>query len=206
MEIALCYMYTIVPVPYRYSTGSGGSVLVSAVRSSNPSSTCSTRPSTGTVRTGRNPAWNMQDVFAAVANSVSVKTFLAITAIRNLNCRQFDFKTAFLNADIPPGVDYYVEQPHGLEQSHDKERLVWKLRKALYGLRKSPLYWFMTILPMMKDLGFEEFGSDMCLFKHKENGALVVLYVDDLLISAKDDTTIEAIAKALGERYELKEC
>ena len=53
--IALCYMYTIVPVPYRYSTGSRGSVPVSAVRSSNPSSTCSTRPSTGTVRTGRNP-------------------------------------------------------------------------------------------------------------------------------------------------------
>ena len=28
--IALCYMYTIVPVPYRYSTGSRGSVPVSA--------------------------------------------------------------------------------------------------------------------------------------------------------------------------------
>jgi hypothetical protein len=40
---------------YRYRTGSRGSVPVSAVRSSNPSSTCSTRPSTGTVRTGRNP-------------------------------------------------------------------------------------------------------------------------------------------------------
>ena len=32
----------------------------------------------------------------------------------------------------------------------------------------------------------------MCLFKHKEM-ALVVLYVDDLLISAEDDTIIEAI-------------
>lgn len=41
----------------------------------------------------------------------------------------------------------------------------------------------------MKDLGFDEFGSDMCLFKHKENEALVVLYVDDLLISTENDTT-----------------
>ena len=32
MEIALCYIYLIVPVPYRYSTGSRGSVPVSAVR------------------------------------------------------------------------------------------------------------------------------------------------------------------------------
>ena len=37
--------------------------------------------------------------------------------------------------------------------------------------------WFMTILLVMKDLRFEEFGSDMFLFKHKENGALVVLCV-----------------------------
>jgi len=56
---------------------------------------------------------------------------------------------------------------------------------------------------MMKELGFEQYGSDMCLFKHKENRALVVLYVDDLLISAEDDITIEAIAKELGERYML---
>ena len=63
MEIALCYIDIIVPVPYRYSTGSRGSVPVSAVRSSNPSSTCSTRPSTGTVRTGRNPG---DDCFGVV--------------------------------------------------------------------------------------------------------------------------------------------
>src|ERR1700735_4475636 len=66
MEIALCYIYTIVPVPYRYSTGSRGSVPVSAVRISNPSSTCSTRPSTGTVRTGRNPG-EREDVISLLA-------------------------------------------------------------------------------------------------------------------------------------------
>ena len=36
MEIAFCYIDIIVPVPYRYSTGSRGSLPVSAVRSSNP--------------------------------------------------------------------------------------------------------------------------------------------------------------------------
>jgi hypothetical protein len=52
----------------------------------------------------------------------------------------------------------------------------------------------MAILPVIKDLGFDEFGSDMCLSKHKENEALVVLYVDDLLISTENDTTIESWA------------
>jgi hypothetical protein len=72
MEIALCYMYTIVPVPYRYRTGSRGSVPVSAVRSSNPSSTCSTRPSTGTVRTGRNPGNQYQVLPASRISPVIV--------------------------------------------------------------------------------------------------------------------------------------
>jgi len=36
-------------------------------------------------------------------------------------------------------------------------------------------------------LRIPEIGSDICLLNHKENEALVVLYVDDLLISAEDD-------------------
>jgi len=102
------------------------------------------------------------------------------------------------------GVD--DEMLHGLEQGHNKGRSVGKLRKASYGLCKSALCRFMIILPMMKELGLEQYGSDMCLFKHKENRALVVLYVDDLLISAEDDITIEAIAKELGERLHAHVC
>jgi hypothetical protein len=36
-------------------------------------------------------SWSMQNVFTAVANSVSVKTFLAITEIQNFNYRHYDF-------------------------------------------------------------------------------------------------------------------
>lgn len=40
-------------------------------------------------------------------NGVTVKTFLAIVAVKDLECMQFDFKTAFLNASeevAPEGV------------------------------------------------------------------------------------------------------
>jgi hypothetical protein len=33
-----------------------------------------------------------------------------------LECSQFNFKTLILNAWIPPGTDYFVEQPHVLEK------------------------------------------------------------------------------------------
>ena len=48
-------------------------------------------------------SWDTEDVYAAVANAASVKLFLAIMAVMNLKCHQFDFNTAFLNALIPDG-------------------------------------------------------------------------------------------------------
>jgi Reverse transcriptase (RNA-dependent DNA polymerase) len=70
---------------------------------------------------------------------------MALTAVKDLECYQFDFKTAFLNAWIPYGTDYFVEQPHDLEKK--SIGMVCKLQKALYGLRRSPLYWFQAIMP-----------------------------------------------------------
>jgi hypothetical protein len=147
-------------------------------------------------------SWKAQDLYAAVVNAVTVKTFLAIVATEDLECLQFDFKTAFLNAKIPDDAEYYVEPPPGLSTPYGK---VCKLKKALYGLRESPLYWFLAIKPVLEELGFESLPSDFCLFRHKTTGALIVLYVDDLLIAAKSKTIIEAVRDGLMARYEMKE-
>lgn len=147
-------------------------------------------------------SWKAQDVYAAVVNSVTVKTFFALTAIKNLECAQFDFKTAFLNANIPEDAEYYVASPPGLEKPRG---MVCKLKKALYGLRQSPLYWFMAIKPVMEGLGFDSLPSDLCLFRHRENGALVVLYVDDLLVSATSMAIITKIRDGLKAKYDIKE-
>ncbi|KAL2137530.1 hypothetical protein VTI28DRAFT_9215 [Corynascus sepedonium] len=117
-------------------------------------------------------------------------------------CYQFDFKTAFLNTPIPDGTKYYVEPPPGLGKPSG---YVCKLNKALYGLRQSPLYWFLAIKPVMESLGFNALSSDLCLFRHKQTGALVVLYVDDLLIAAINAGIINGIRDRLRAIYDLKE-
>lgn len=146
-------------------------------------------------------SWSMEDLYSAVANSVSVKVFMALTAVQDFHCHQFDFKWAFLNADILEGHDYYVRQPPGLPA---KPGMVWKLRKALYGLRRSPLYWFQTITPILEKIGMEPFASDVCLFRNKKTGTLLILYVDDLLISAKTVEEINRIRSDLESHYDLK--
>jgi hypothetical protein len=80
-----------------------------------------------------------------------------------LECHQFDFKTAFLNATIPEGKEYYIQPPEGLGKPHG---IVYKLKRALYGLRQSPIYWLITVKPVIENIGFEALDSNTYLFKH----------------------------------------
>lgn len=62
-------------------------------------------------------------------------------AIReNLVSHQMDVKTAYLNAAID--TEIYMEQPEGSEvEPSTNEKLVWKLKKSLYGFKQSGRNW-----------------------------------------------------------------
>ena len=53
-----------------------------------------------------------------------------------------DVKTAFLNGDLEEEI--YMDQPEG-SMAEDKESLVCKLSKTLYGLKQSPMAWYKKI-------------------------------------------------------------
>src|SRR5438045_3071273 len=55
---------------------------------------------------------NEEETFAAVINMVMVKIFFIIIVILNWECLQFDFETAFLNAELE-GKNIYIRQPQG---------------------------------------------------------------------------------------------
>jgi hypothetical protein len=146
-------------------------------------------------------SWAAQDVYAAVVNSASVKLFFTFVAVLNLECYQYDVVTAFLNAQCK-GDPIYVEQPHGFT---DGTKRVCQLNRALYGLRKAPLWWFETICAALKKHGFEPMTSDLCLFKNDKLSALLLLYVDDILVAAPQIDGIQQIKDILLSYYELKE-
>ena len=112
-------------------------------------------------------SWAIQDTYVAVANATSLRVFITLAAIKNLEIHQFDFDTAYLNATIPPGTNIYVEQPQGFARNPD---LVCRLKNALHGLRRSALYWFKTLTPVMWKLGWEPFDSDICSLSMKSLG------------------------------------
>jgi len=74
------------------------------------------------------------DSFAPVARMESVRV-LALAAQEGWPVHHMDMKSAFLNGDLKEEV--YVRQPPGFAVAGEEDK-VYRLRKALYGLRQAP--------------------------------------------------------------------
>ena len=70
--------------------------------------------------------------FAPVAKMEAIQMFLAYACSRKIKVYQMDVKSAFLNGELEEEV--YIEQPEGFLLSQ-KEDCVYRLKKALYGLK-----------------------------------------------------------------------
>jgi Reverse transcriptase (RNA-dependent DNA polymerase) len=75
--------------------------------------------------------------------------------------------------------------------------------KALYGLRSSGLCWHQRFADVLRDLRFNPCKAEQDIWMRETNGLYeyIGLYVDDLLIAAKDP---EEIVKALREVHKFK--
>ena len=72
------------------------------------------------------------DTYSPVTRINSIRMVLAIAALRDLEVRQMDVKTTFLNGDL--NKEIYMEQPEGFS-APGQERKVRRLVKSLYGLK-----------------------------------------------------------------------
>ncbi|KAM0021247.1 putative RNA-directed DNA polymerase [Helianthus debilis subsp. tardiflorus] len=81
---------------------------------------------------------DFEDAFAPVARMETIRLILAIAATNGWLVHHLDVKSAFLYGDLKEEV--YVSQPTGYEVK-GKENLVYRLNKALYGLRQAPRAW-----------------------------------------------------------------
>ena len=99
----------------------------------------------------------------------------------------------------------YIEQPQGFE-TNDREYYVFKLKKALYGIKKSPRAWYERIDGFLMISGFTNSKEESTLYYKLENDGLMILllYVDDLFLTGKDKL-INECKKKLAVEFEMKD-
>ncbi|KAG8474589.1 hypothetical protein CXB51_031229 [Gossypium anomalum] len=151
------------------------------------------------------PGVDFTDVFSPVVKHSSIRALLGIVAMHDLELEQLDVKTAFLHGELEE--DIYMQQPEGFTVS-EKEDYVCLLKKSLYGLKQSPRQWYKRFDSFMTSHDFKRSSFDSCVyFKKNNDGSFVylLLYVDDMLIAAKDKGEIRKVKAQLSEEFEMKD-
>ena len=113
-----------------------------------------------------------------------------------------DIITAFLNGDI--NKDIFMEIPDGFPGAGNPT-LVCKINRALYGLKQAPKAWYDKINNWLHNLGLTRSTNNPNLYYRRRQGKLTILllYVDDLLITSDDEPTITDLKAKLHHTFEM---
>ncbi|XP_049934544.1 retrovirus-related Pol polyprotein from transposon RE1 isoform X1 [Nymphaea colorata] len=144
------------------------------------------------------------DTFSPVARHASLRILLAVAVSKNWSLSQLDVKNAFLYGDLHEEV--YMQQPPGFVAEGECQK-VCRLRKAIYGLKQSPRAWFQKLSENIENEGFRRSSADHSLFvKKTSTGTVIVLvYVDDIIVTGDDDQGISNIKDVLGQHFVTKD-
>ena len=99
-----------------------------------------------------------------------------------------------------------MEQPLGFVAQGEIGK-VCHLRKSLYGLKQSPRAWFGKFSQTVETFGMQKSESDHSVFyKNYSFGIiLLVVYVDDIVITGSDSKGILSLKSFLHSRFYTKD-
>ena len=147
------------------------------------------------------------EVFAPVAKYSSIRLLCVLVTLFGLVLDQMDVVTAFLYGLLDEII--FMRQPQGFTRK-GYENLVCKLLKSIYGLKQSPRQWYKRFDDFMIAQGFLRSVFDPCVYMKKVSNSvfgwiILVLYVDDMLIAAKDESEVAKLKTLLSSEFSMKD-
>ncbi|GJW54521.1 ribonuclease H-like domain, reverse transcriptase, RNA-dependent DNA polymerase [Tanacetum coccineum] len=121
-----------------------------------------------------------------------------------LEVHHLDVKSAFLHGDLKEEV--YVTQPEGFVKRQDNGK-VYRLIKALYGLRQAPRAWNIKLDNTLKSLDFKKCALEQAIYTKtsKDSILLIGVYVDDLIITGTPKKEIDKFKAQMEEKFKMSD-
>jgi hypothetical protein len=138
-----------------------------------------------------------ENTYAATLAGRSFKTLIAIAARFDLELLQYDVVNAFVHTCLPYPI--YMRGPPGYRTTNS----ILQLKKALYGLKESPLLWQKDFTASLHEQGFRQICHEACCYV--KGDVMIFFYVDDIVVACRKDKLSEAKAEVerLGAKYSL---
>ena len=116
-----------------------------------------------------------------------------------------DVKNAFLNGEL--SEELYMKLPLGYSHPPRFPHRVFRLWQALYGLKQAPRAWFAKFSSTISQHGFSSSSFDATLFLRRSGHdiTILLLYVDDMIITGDDMQGIQDLKHFLGRQFEMKD-
>ena len=122
--------------------------------------------------------YTSDDVYASTPSFSSLRILLVMALALGYSILTCDVSTAFLHALLPEEHRVYVMPP--VEVFGAAYGFLWKLKRALYGLRISPNAWQNHFADVVAKLGLNRSMYDPNVYFTL--GLLVLVHVDDLIL------------------------
>jgi hypothetical protein len=142
-----------------------------------------------------------KETYAPTSHRTTLRAFLAEVALHDMELRQLDVKTAFLQSDLEEEV--YVQAPPGFETPG----FVYRIRKALYGLKQAPRAWHAKLKHTLHALGFVPSKADQGFYilDGPDGKVLLLTYVDDLLIASVNTALLESLITRIMGMLDIRD-
>ena len=89
---------------------------------------------------------------------------LALAALNDWVIMGVDVKTAFLYGKLDEEI--YMEQPEGFKVKGHEDK-VFRLRRAIYGLKQASQAWYKELVESVKQFGFKRLSTDTGIFIYR---------------------------------------
>ncbi|GJS54680.1 zinc finger, CCHC-type containing protein [Tanacetum coccineum] len=147
---------------------------------------------------------DFDEVFAPVARIETIRIILALAGSYGWVVHHLDVKSAFLNGTLDEEV--YVTQPIGFEKKNNSNK-VYRLVKALYGLRQAPRAWNSRLDKHLKEIGFTRCAHEYAVYTRNEGTKVLIvgIYVDDLIITGSCNEQVTIFKRQMSTEFEMSD-
>jgi Reverse transcriptase (RNA-dependent DNA polymerase) len=134
----------------------------------------------------------------------TVRILLSVATNLGWDLYQMDVKNTFFQGIMEEEV--YMTLPPGHKNTSNPS-LVCRLKKTIYGLKQSPRAWYANLSFSLLKNNFIKSTADSSMFiKHSQNTTIIVLvYVDDIIITGNDNEEIKRVKKCLKDEFDIKD-